>query len=457
MSSSEPELSDLKALIAYATRYHPRPVQRFRYHDLIVECLQYIETLIRSTSSVSMFCGTLKQYLEQDILMCRLKTASHRLCFLRECLRKKGVVPKPKQGLNEYLADVLELVAGEYRWNVFCNQQGREHFSQFVRYNPNRGYLKKKMKVLKEKTQESSTSDSSTSGNKLEIQSEDCLSSAKTLFSGTKQIFLPLKSRQPAHPAPSPRLCRQCHFACPVPTRSFCSTACLHLYKIRSSGSYVRKCLLARDAGVCEQCGLDAERLRTAVNRLFRKLNNQRENIVQRRERLSAALGVLLPHGIQCNRFNKRGVISRGQFWHADHILAVSQGGGEASLDGYRTLCVKCHQQMTALLQKTSRFSARRVKQDNTTSPPALTLSQEPLEDYRLHHKSSTKVIETFSITPEIKDAYSVSSFMERVRSRRLAIDNTVKMRDAVALRAEVEKQLFENSDATEFIVRPQT
>ena len=35
------------------------------------------------------------------------------------------------------------------------------------------------------------------------------------------------------------------------------------------------------------------------------------------------------------------------QFWEADHINAVSEGGGECGLDNYRTLCVPCHKKVT--------------------------------------------------------------------------------------------------------------
>lgn len=33
--------------------------------------------------------------------------------------------------------------------------------------------------------------------------------------------------------------------------------------------------------------------------------------------------------------------------WEADHVLAVVNGGGGCSLDGYRTLCVACHREKT--------------------------------------------------------------------------------------------------------------
>lgn len=37
-----------------------------------------------------------------------------------------------------------------------------------------------------------------------------------------------------------------------------------------------------------------------------------------------------------------------GCFWQADHIVAVSEGGGECGMDNYRTLCDTCHAKVTA-------------------------------------------------------------------------------------------------------------
>ena len=36
-----------------------------------------------------------------------------------------------------------------------------------------------------------------------------------------------------------------------------------------------------------------------------------------------------------------------GGLWDADHILPVKEGGGQCGLDNLRTLCIKCHKQVT--------------------------------------------------------------------------------------------------------------
>lgn len=50
--------------------------------------------------------------------------------------------------------------------------------------------------------------------------------------------------------------------------------------------------------------------------------------------------------------------LTEGQFWEADHITPVAEGGGRSGVLNYRTLCVACHRQATAALAK--RLAKRR-------------------------------------------------------------------------------------------------
>lgn len=50
--------------------------------------------------------------------------------------------------------------------------------------------------------------------------------------------------------------------------------------------------------------------------------------------------------------------LTEGQFWEADHITPVAEGGGRSGVLNYRTLCVSCHRQATAALAK--RLAKRR-------------------------------------------------------------------------------------------------
>jgi 5-methylcytosine-specific restriction protein A len=40
----------------------------------------------------------------------------------------------------------------------------------------------------------------------------------------------------------------------------------------------------------------------------------------------------------------------RRSFWDADHVVPVTEGGGECDLSNLRTLCLWCHLELTAEL-----------------------------------------------------------------------------------------------------------
>jgi hypothetical protein len=44
--------------------------------------------------------------------------------------------------------------------------------------------------------------------------------------------------------------------------------------------------------------------------------------------------------------------MSRTSLWDADHIVPVVEGGGECDLSNIRTLCLRCHQQVTLELRR---------------------------------------------------------------------------------------------------------
>jgi 5-methylcytosine-specific restriction protein A len=47
----------------------------------------------------------------------------------------------------------------------------------------------------------------------------------------------------------------------------------------------------------------------------------------------------------------------RRYLWDADHVVAVAEGGGECDLSNMRTLCLRCHREVTAALR--ARLAAR--------------------------------------------------------------------------------------------------
>jgi 5-methylcytosine-specific restriction enzyme A len=122
-------------------------------------------------------------------------------------------------------------------------------------------------------------------------------------------------------------LCRWCSLEVPPRRSTFCSEWCVHEWKLRTQPGYLRDQVLARDRGVCKICSVDCE---AEMRRLKRKRADNREAAW-------SAWG-LRPY-------------QRRSLWDADHILPVVEGGGECDLDNIRTLCLRCHRQVTAELR----------------------------------------------------------------------------------------------------------
>lgn len=114
-------------------------------------------------------------------------------------------------------------------------------------------------------------------------------------------------------------LCRWCSTEVPTANRTFCcgqaqthdrdghvlvaGQGCVHEWLVRSQSSYARRCVWARDAGVCALCGTVAKS-------------------------------------------------RHGHHWQADHIVPVAEGGGSCGLENLRTLCTADHKRVTADLQR---------------------------------------------------------------------------------------------------------
>lgn len=121
------------------------------------------------------------------------------------------------------------------------------------------------------------------------------------------------------------RLCFWCEKPVPPPKRSFCSQECVHEWRLRTDPRYLRRCVFERDQGVCALCGLDTEALRRELEALPWWEQEER-------------------------RATLRIPPNRRSLWDADHILPVSNGGGECGLDNIRTLCIWCHRKETGKL-----------------------------------------------------------------------------------------------------------
>jgi len=99
---------------------------------------------------------------------------------------------------------------------------------------------------------------------------------------------------------------------------------------------YLREQVLARDKGICAECGIDTEAEWKRIQRLRGKRRWQ----------------LLTEWKLRGRR--------RRDLWDADHIVPVAEGGGECDLSNIRTLCLKCHRKATAELR--DRLKAQRAE-----------------------------------------------------------------------------------------------
>ncbi|XP_072020208.1 DNA annealing helicase and endonuclease ZRANB3-like [Amphiura filiformis] len=133
--------------------------------------------------------------------------------------------------------------------------------------------------------------------------------------------------------------------------RRFCSEQCKEEHGLRNKSSkFAREKLLEAEHGICQQCGLHAHDLFTQVRDMAK---SQRKDFLKSTPYASLSAQKL-------NEMIKTPYA--GQYWHADHIVAVYEGGGLCSLDNLRTLCVMCHEKVTNE-QNRQRRKQKRVQQ----------------------------------------------------------------------------------------------
>jgi 5-methylcytosine-specific restriction protein A len=128
------------------------------------------------------------------------------------------------------------------------------------------------------------------------------------------------------------RECRYCEGSVIPPKRTFCSANCVHEYRLRSDGSYLRTQVYLRDLGICQICNIDTKKTAGEL------LGLDPEDPL--RERLLKQYNIPKTRKITSGR-------NGGGLWDADHIVPVKEGGGVCGLDNLRTLCISCHKIIT--------------------------------------------------------------------------------------------------------------
>jgi 5-methylcytosine-specific restriction protein A len=162
------------------------------------------------------------------------------------------------------------------------------------------------------------------------------------------------------------KLCYNCGGLLPKGKPYNCSRKCSESWRMKTSPSHVRFVLRNRDHGVCALCGLDTIALKKEYNDLRRDGFSEHSQI---RDEFRKA------HGIPAGR-------ASSDWWDADHIVPVIEGGGACGPENYRTLCIPCHQQVTRELH--SRAKRRRVEAMGQTSLFAVSEGKRP-EDASSH------------------------------------------------------------------------
>ncbi|KAM7269724.1 hypothetical protein ACFE04_025221 [Oxalis oulophora] len=131
----------------------------------------------------------------------------------------------------------------------------------------------------------------------------------------------------------------------------FCNLGCYEEFRLRTSKRFLRQELFQIEHGVCTTCKLDCHKL---VKHLKPLSKEKREKYIEKVAPKVAGRKTLLDKLVNDP--------IEGNAWHADHIVAVYQGGGECRLENMRTLCVACHADVTAAQQAERRKTRTEAK-----------------------------------------------------------------------------------------------
>lgn len=139
-------------------------------------------------------------------------------------------------------------------------------------------------------------------------------------------------------------------------SRLFCDGRCREAFFSRRSCGSLRQSILHVDGGICSNCHVDCDQLCSETASV--ESMKDREAIVSLRHPQLTHFPALYQSFIRNP--------TPGNCWHADHVVPVATGGGEALLDNVQTLCVVCHHLKTKEDMKTIRRSREGNRADTS-------------------------------------------------------------------------------------------
>lgn len=159
------------------------------------------------------------------------------------------------------------------------------------------------------------------------------------------------------------RQCTWCGTHVPKNRRLWCSSACVAEYFARQPSTCSRVAYI-RDRGICQLCGIDANRILS----LLMRLHSGPPGVLSGYLHHLQQLGFFSKHPrVACNGF---ALLQSLQLMQADHIIPVCEGGGLCTVDNYRTVCVPCHKRITRELnQKRARQKCRKPRNSKPRKP----------------------------------------------------------------------------------------
>jgi len=146
---------------------------------------------------------------------------------------------------------------------------------------------------------------------------------------------------------------------------AFCGGGCCESYFVKRGSGSARVALVALEGGVCRKCKLDTECLGAKLRRLATP-----EARAKYFTEGGGGTAVEVAFFTRLSAKRRRLVVESpkaGCMWEADHELPVFDGGGEAELQNYQTLCVACHAEKTqaeARRRAQARQAIRKEKDD---------------------------------------------------------------------------------------------